>query len=55
MENLRAIYMPAGITAEIVAERYSVSREEQDRYALFSQQRTAVAQKAGKFDDEIFR
>jgi acetyl-CoA acyltransferase len=54
MENLRAIYMPMGITAEVVAERYSVSREEQDRYALLSQQRTAAAQKAGKFDDEIF-
>ena len=54
MENLRAIYMPMGITAEVVAERYAVSREEQDRYALSSQQRTAAAQKAGKFDDEIF-
>jgi acetyl-CoA acyltransferase len=54
MENLRAIYMPMGITAEVVAERYAVSREEQDRYALLSQQRTAAAQKAGKFDDEIF-
>jgi acetyl-CoA acyltransferase len=54
MENLRAIYMPMGITAEVVAERYAVSREEQDRYALSSQQRTAAAQKAGRFDDEIF-
>jgi len=54
MENLRAIYMPMGITAEVVAERYKVSREEQDKYALSSQQRTAAAQKAGKFDDEIF-
>ncbi len=54
MENLRAIYMPMGITAEVVAERYAVGREEQDRYALLSQQRTAAAQKAGKFDDEIF-
>jgi acetyl-CoA acyltransferase len=54
MENLRAIYMPMGITAEVVAERYKVSREEQDKYALASQQRTAAAQKAGKFDDEIF-
>jgi acetyl-CoA acyltransferase len=54
MENLRAIYMPMGITAEVVAERYAVSRAEQDRYALLSQQRTAAAQKAGKFDDEIF-
>jgi len=54
MENLRAIYMPMGITAEVVAERYAVSREAQDRYALSSQQRTAAAQKAGRFDDEIF-
>ena len=53
MENKRAIYMPMGITAEVVAERYKVSREEQDEYALLSQQRTAAAQKAGKFDDEI--
>jgi acetyl-CoA acyltransferase len=54
MENLRAIYMPMGITAEVVAERYKISREEQDKYALSSQQRTAAAQKAGKFDEEIF-
>jgi len=54
MENLRAIYMPMGITAEVVAERYKISREEQDKYALASQQRTAAAQKSGKFDDEIF-
>ncbi len=54
MENLRAIYMPMGITAEVVADRYKVSREEQDKYALSSQQRTAAAQKSGKFADEIF-
>jgi acetyl-CoA acyltransferase len=54
MENLRAIYMPMGITAEVVAERYKVSREEQDKYALSSQQRTAAAQKSGKLDEEIF-
>ena len=40
-------------TAEIVAERYGVSREAQDEYALQSQQRTHAAQQAGKFDDEI--
>lgn len=40
-------------TAEIVAERYGISREAQDRYALESQIRTAAAQAAGKFDDEI--
>ncbi|MBV56318.1 MAG: acetyl-CoA C-acyltransferase [Gammaproteobacteria bacterium] len=40
-------------TAEIVAKRYNISREQQDAYALQSQQRTHAAQKAGKFDDEI--
>ena len=40
-------------TAEIVAERYGISREAQDEYALRSQQRTAAAQQAGRFDDEI--
>src|SRR5262245_37723164 len=48
-----AVYMPMGQTAEIVAERYKVSRQAQDEYALLSQQRTAAAQKAGKFKDEI--
>ncbi|GGP65698.1 acetyl-CoA acetyltransferase [Shewanella algicola] len=48
-----AIYMPMLDTAEIVANRYDISRERQDAYALMSQQRTAAAQEAGKFDDEI--
>ena len=48
-----AMYMPMLDTAEIVAKRYQVSREAQDEYALQSQQRTAAAQAAGKFDDEI--
>jgi len=48
-----AMYMPMLDTAEIVAKRYQVSREAQDNYALQSQQRTAAAQAAGKFDDEI--
>jgi acetyl-CoA acyltransferase len=47
------IYYPMGQTAEIVARRYGVSREAQDLYALQSQQRTARAQAAGLFDDEI--
>jgi acetyl-CoA C-acetyltransferase len=47
------IYMPMLQTAEVVAKRYSVSRDAQDEYALQSQQRTAAAQAAGKFDDEI--
>ncbi|WP_336978836.1 acetyl-CoA C-acyltransferase [Altererythrobacter fulvus] len=48
-----ATYMPMLQTAEIVAKRYGISREAQDAYALQSQQRTAAAQAAGKFDDEI--
>tara|TARA_R110001599_G_scaffold353465_1_gene593126 strand:- start:39844 stop:41022 length:1179 start_codon:yes stop_codon:yes gene_type:complete len=40
-------------TAEIVAKQYGISRQTQDEYALQSQQRTAAAQAAGKFDDEI--
>jgi len=48
-----AIYMTMIETAETVAERYGVGREAQDEYALRSQQRTAAAQQAGRFDDEI--
>ena len=47
------IYMQMLDTAEVVANRYNVTREQQDAYALQSQQRTAIAQKAGKYDDEI--
>lgn len=47
------IYMGMLDTAEVVANRYNVSRDAQDEYALQSQQRTAAAQEAGKFDDEI--
>ena len=47
------VYMPMIDTAEVVAGRYNVSREAQDEYALQSQQRTAAAQEAGRFDDEI--
>ena len=46
-------YMPMLQTAEIVASRYNISRDVQDEYSLRSQQRTAAAQAAGKFDDEI--
>ncbi len=49
----KAIYMPMLQTAETVAQRYGISREQQDEYGLRSQQRTAAAQDAGKFDDEI--
>ncbi len=47
------VYMPMLGTAETVAKRYNVSREAQDEYAYQSQMRTAAAQAAGKFDDEI--
>lgn len=47
------IYMPMIDTAEVVAERYKISREAQDEYALQSQQRTAAGQEAGRFDAEI--
>jgi len=47
------IYMPMLQTAEYVARKYGISREAQDRYALQSQQRTAAAQEAGRFDAEI--
>ncbi len=51
--NAPHIYMGMLDTAEVVANRYNVSRDAQDEYALQSQQRTAAAQEAGKFDDEI--
>ena len=52
-EKKPAIYMSMGETAEVVAERYKISRRAQDEYALLSQQRTAAAQRAGLFKDEI--
>lgn len=52
-EHKPDIYMTMIETADIVAKRYDLSREYQDEYALHSQQRTAAAQEAGKFDDEI--
>lgn len=53
MDHYRQIYMPMGLTAEVVAERYKVTREAQDEYALASQQRTAAFQAAGKHKEEI--
>ena len=53
MDHYKQIYMPMGLTAEVVAERYKVTREAQDEYALASQQRTAAFQKSGKHKDEI--
>ena len=47
------IYFPMGMTAEVVAKRYNISREAQDEYAYESQMRTAAAQQSGSYDDEI--
>ena len=52
-ERVPQLYMTMLETAEIVADRYGISREAQDEYALQSQQRTAAAQQAGRFDAEI--
>ena len=52
-ERVPALYMSMLETAETVAERYNVSREAQDEYALQSQQRVAAGQQSGKFSDEI--
>ncbi|MEM7069097.1 MAG: acetyl-CoA C-acyltransferase [Pseudomonadota bacterium] len=53
MENIPATYMSMIETAEVVADRYGISRDQQDEFSLQSQMRTAAAQEAGKFDDEI--
>lgn len=52
-KTIPGIYYSMIQTAEVVANRYNVSREYQDEYGLQSQMRTAAAQQAGKFDDEI--
>ena len=48
-----ALFMPMGITAEVVAERYGVSREDQDAFALASHQKAAEAIARGRFADEL--
>jgi acetyl-CoA C-acetyltransferase len=53
VDHLPALYMSMIETAETVAERYGVSREAQDAFGLQSQQRTAAAQQAGRYADEI--
>ncbi|HET6340046.1 MAG TPA: acetyl-CoA C-acyltransferase [Polyangiales bacterium] len=53
IKNKPELFMPMIATADVVAKRYNVSREAQDEYSLQSQQRTAAAQAAGKFNDEI--
>lgn len=52
-ETNPGVYMVMGVTAEVVAKRYGVSREAQDEYALQSQQRTAKSQRDGFFKDEL--
>jgi acetyl-CoA C-acetyltransferase len=51
--RMPALWMTMIETAEIVADRYNVSRESQDEFSLVSQQRTAAAQEAGRYADEI--
>jgi acetyl-CoA C-acetyltransferase len=53
MQTYPALWMPMIDTADIVAARYNISRERQDRFSLESQKRTAAAQQANKFADEI--
>ncbi len=53
MQHKPELWMAMIDTADLVAERYGISREAQDEYALHSQQRTAAAQEAGCFNDEI--
>ena len=53
LEHKKDVYMPMGQTAEVVAERYGITRERQDEFALGSQQRTAAAQREGRFQEEI--
>ena len=52
-EHAQHAYMPMIETADLVAEKYSVSRESQDEYSLQSQQRTAAAQESDLYKDEI--
>ncbi len=52
-EHKPDLHLPMIDTAEVVAKRYNVGREQQDEYGLQSQRRTAAGQEAGAFDDEI--
>jgi acetyl-CoA acetyltransferase family protein len=52
-ERFPGLYFPMGVTAEVVAERYGISREDQDAYSLQSQQRYAAAQEKGWIAEEI--
>jgi len=52
-EHWPDVFLSMGLTAEVVAKRYDITREDQDRFALRSHRNAAAAQQAGKFDDEI--
>lgn len=52
-KTLPSAYIGMGETAENVAKQYNLSREQQDQFALLSQQKASAAQQAGRFDDEI--
>ena len=52
-ERFPGLYFPMGVTAEVVADRYKISREDQDAYAVQSQQRYAAAYDAGYVAEEI--
>ncbi len=51
--SIANVYIPMGLTAENVAERYGVTREQQDEWAVISQNRAVAAQESGHFDVEI--
>ena len=53
MKRVASVYTPMGITAENVAKKFNVSRQDQDAFALRSQQKAAAAIKAGRFEGEI--
>ena len=53
MARFPSVYTPMGITAENVAKRFQIAREDQDKFALNSQKKAAAARAAGKFKDEI--
>ena len=53
MQSRPDVYAPMGLTAEVVAERYGISRADQDAFALTSHEKALAAQEAGKFDAEI--
>ena len=53
MDKFPTAYTPMGITAENVAKKFNIAREDQDKFALWSQQKAAAAVAAGKFNDEL--